>query len=272
MAVGYVFGLAAMPFMRRRRKVIVVNIKECFPERSKAWRALVGVGHQALLGRFALDHSLLLAASHGRLRRLVRVEGLEHLKGLEGRPAILLAPHTLGLDHGGVRLNLDQPFCSLYTPQSGSIVDLLVLLSRTRLAKSMCLISSRGATMKQSVSVLKAGGNLYYLGDIDKSHRSKIVFIPFLGQENAATMTTLPRLARLTDAAVLPCVTTVRGLGGYTLRIGEPWEDFPSGDDEKDMRRYNEFVGKVVLDRPTQYYWPHRRFKSRPQGEPDLYA
>lgn len=272
MLLGYALGLAAYPFMGERRKVIRRNLRACFPERAAAWRGLVALGHQAMLGRFLLDHALLLAAGERRFRRLVRVEGMENLEALKGRPAILLVPHTVGIDHGGVRLAMDRGFTTMYAPQSSKAADRLILRCRTRLAKRMCLLSNRAATVGQTVSALKAGDLLYYLSDMDQARRSKSVYIPLLGHDKAATLTTLPRLARLTGAAVLPCITAARPLGGYVLWFGKPFEDFPSGDDEADMLRHNDLVGSLIRAHPTQYYWPHKRFKNRPEGEPDVYA
>jgi len=95
--------------------------------------------------------------------------------------------------------------------------------------------------------------------------------VPFFGVP-AATITALARLARLARAAVVPAVTRqLPGAAGYCTTFYAPWRDFPSGDDERDARRMNEFIEQRVLEMPEQYWWVHRRFKTRPPGEPRPY-
>ena len=272
MLVGWLIGLASVPLIGRRRMVIRRNLAACFPQESALWRWAVRCGHYAMLGRFVLDHTLLLAASPARLRRLVRVRGAEHLTALDQRPTILLAPHFLGLEHGGVRLAMDHDLLAMYNPQKSKFSETLIHRARTRLGKYLQLLSNRERVMARTVAALRTGGWIYYLNDMDQRNKGRNLFIPFLGVKHTATLSALPRLARLTNAAIVPCVTLMRPWGGYTIEIGAPWTDFPSGDDERDLRRYNDFVGTLAQAHPTQYYWPHRRFKTRPAGETDLYA
>src|SRR5690606_6496647 len=107
----------------------------------------------------------------------------------------------------------------------------------------------------------------------DMNFRTRdFVFAPFFGVP-AATITGLPRLARLAGAAVVPCPTRMLPGGqGYVVEIGEPWQDYPSGDVEADVCRMNAWIESVVRTMPEQYYWVHRRFKKRPQGEKKLYC
>ncbi|HOG04229.1 MAG TPA: lipid A biosynthesis acyltransferase, partial [Accumulibacter sp.] len=95
--------------------------------------------------------------------------------------------------------------------------------------------------------------------------------VPFFGVQ-AATITGLSRLARLAGAAVVPCVTRILpNAEGYIVTVGEPWQDFPSEDVEADTRRMNAWIETAVRTMPEQYYWVHRRFKTRPPGEPRPY-
>jgi KDO2-lipid IV(A) lauroyltransferase len=110
----------------------------------------------------------------------------------------------------------------------------------------------------------------YYLPDMDLG-RSSAVFVPFFGVP-AATVTGLSDLARLAGAAVVPCVTRMLpGGGGYVARLYPPWPDFPSGDVAADARRMLAFIEERVLEMPEQYFWLHKRFKTRPEGEARFY-
>jgi KDO2-lipid IV(A) lauroyltransferase len=88
----------------------------------------------------------------------------------------------------------------------------------------------------------------------------------------AATITGLAGLARLSGAKVMPVVTEMLHPGeGYVVRIYPAWEGYPSGDEAADARRMNAFIETCVRQRPEQYHWLHKRFKTRPSGEPRLY-
>jgi KDO2-lipid IV(A) lauroyltransferase len=60
-------------------------------------------------------------------------------------------------------------------------------------------------------------------------------------------------------------------LDGYVIAIGAPWTDFPGEDIETDTRRMNAFIEQEVLKMPEQYFWLHKRFKTRPPGENKVY-
>jgi len=88
----------------------------------------------------------------------------------------------------------------------------------------------------------------------------------------AATVTGLSRLAKLVGARVVPCVTRMLpGGAGYEVRCYPAWENFPGLDPEADARRMNAFIEERVLEAPEQYFWTHKRFKTRPPGEPRWY-
>ena len=124
--------------------------------------------------------------------------------------------------------------------------------------------------MRATVKAMKSGRPLYYLPDLDYG-RKESIFVPFFGVP-AATITGLPRLARLANAAVVPCVVRMGPGGeGYVLELGAPWADYPSDDVDADTRRMNAWLEGVIRTMPEQYYWVHRRFKTRPEGEPRIY-
>jgi len=124
--------------------------------------------------------------------------------------------------------------------------------------------------VRASVRAMKAGRPLYYLPDMDFGRRDSI-FVPFFGVP-AATVPGLSRLARLAGATVVPCLTRILPDGaGYLVTVGEPWQDFPSADVEGDTARMNAWIEAAIRTMPEQYYWVHRRFKTRPDGEPRPY-
>ena len=132
------------------------------------------------------------------------------------------------------------------------------------------MLLSRQDGARSSIKAMRSGRPFYYLPDMDFGRRDS-VFVPFFGVETA-TITGLSRLARAAGAAVVPCITRMLPGGqGYVVDIGEAWADFPTRDVSADSARMNAYIESVVRSQPEQYYWVHRRFKTRPEGQPRVY-
>ena len=178
------------------------------------------------------------------------------------------SPHFVGLDMGGSRIISEWRGVSVYSKQKNLVIDRLVLHGRTRFVTPV--LYSRQDGIRPVVKTMREGVPFYYLPDQDLGERDSI-FVPFFGV-NTATITGLARLARLARAVVVPAVTRqLPGAEGYELRFYPAWDNFPSDDVEADTRRMNAFIEHRVREMPEQYYWVHRRFKTRPPGEPSLY-
>ena len=253
---------------RERREVALTNLKLCFPQWSETERRRVVRDHFQAFGRSLLEHGILWWSSKARVQRLVRVEGIEHWQAAAGRPVILLAPHFIGLDMGGMRLGSEYRVVSVYSRQKDPTFDAVLYSGRTRFV--MPELYSRQDGVRSVVKALRRGLPFYYLPDMDFGSRDSI-FVPFFGVP-AATITGLSRIARLAGAIVVPAVTRqLPGAAGYALTFYPAWRDFPSNDVERDARRMNAFIEERVLEMPEQYYWLHKRFKTRPPGEAKYY-
>ena len=250
----------------RRRKIALVNLSLCFPELDEQQRRALARAHFRILGRSILERSILWWGSRERLSRLIRVDGAERIHAAKdaGRPVILLAPHLVGLDIGGIGIALSFDVVSIYSAQENPVFDHLLLHGRKRFGDQLLLSRQDGA--RTSIKAMKSGRPFYYLPDLDFGRRDS-VFAPFFGVE-AATITGLSRLARAAGAVVIPCITRMLPGGqGYVVDIGEAWADFPTTDVHADTERMNTYLETVVRTMPEQYYWVHRRFKTRPEGE-----
>lgn len=268
-ALGRGVGALLWHLAAERRHVVRTNLRLCFPAMAEREREALAREHVKLVTRSFLERSLAWWASAERIRRLVRIEGLARFKALAAeRPTILLVPHFVGLDMCATRLALEINAVSIYASQKNEVVNRLLLHGRSRFGDQLLL--SRQEGVRATVKAMRAGRPFYYLPDQDYGARDAI-FAPFFGVP-AATITGLARLARLGDAAVVPCIARMGPRGeGYVLEIGEPWAGFPTGDIEADTRRMNAAIEQVVLTMPAQYYWVHKRFKTRPPGEPRIY-
>ena len=264
-ALGAAIGSVLYRFGRGR--VTRINLALAFPEKPRQERYELGSRHFRMLGRNALELSIMVWGSEKQLLDLIHVEGIEHLRALEGRPVIALAPHFIGLNMGGIRVAHEYPgTASVYSRQKNPVLDEIFVKARTRFGNPHLV--SRQEGLRSIVRVIRSGKPFYFLPDMDFGPRDAI-FSTFFGVKTA-TITTLPRLARLTDAAVMPVVTRQVG-DGYVVRFYPAWKDYPTGDVEADVRRMNAFIEDRVREMPEQYFWAHKRFKTRPPGEPSPY-
>ena len=266
--IGRVFGMVLWCFAGERRMVCATNFARCFPDWPEAERARRVRGHFQYLGRSILERGLLWWAPRARIERVIQVTGLDILDSHRGKPVILLAPHFVGLDAGFARLTCEHDLASIYSNQKNALFNAVLLGGRTRFGQQR--LFSRQDGIRAAVRALREGVPLYYLPDQDYGPRDA-VFVPFFGVP-AATITGLSRLARMTGAVVIPCVTFMSPGGkGYAVRFFPAWERFPGDDDGADARRMNAFIEARILEAPEQYNWAHKRFKTRPTGEPRFY-
>ena len=266
--VGEALGTILYFLGRERRKVCLTNLERCLPDLPEAERVALAKAHFRAFGRSVLERPILWWAPRERVMRLVRVVGMERLQALKGQPLVLLAPHFVGLDAGCTRLTCEIDMAGIYSKQKNPLFDALLLSGRTRFGSQRAI--SRQEGVRPALDAIKQGIPFYYLPDQDYRARDAI-FVPFFAA-SAATITGLSRLTRLTGARVLPCVTRMLpGGAGYELRCYPVWENFPSGDDAADARRMNAFIEERVREMPEQYFWTHKRFKTRPPGEAKWY-
>ncbi len=264
-AMGRALGRLLYRFGRGR--VTDVNLALCFPDMPEADRRALGRRHFEALGRNAIELAILWFGSDERVLGLVSMTGREHFDRLKGKPVIVFAPHFIGLNVGGARIAHEYPgSASIYSRQKNPVLDRLFLRGRLRFGHPTLL--SRQDGMRVMVKTLREGRMFYFLPDMDFGPRDAI-FAPFFGVP-AATVTALPRLARLGRATVVP-VVCVQKERGYEVVVYPPWEDYPTDDVEADVRRMNAFIEDRVREIPEQYFWAHKRFKTRPPGEPSPY-
>jgi KDO2-lipid IV(A) lauroyltransferase len=159
----------------------------------------------------------------------------------------------------------------MYSRQKNPLFDAFLREKRNRFG-SVTLVS-RQQGLRPVLRAMRKGLPLYYLPDMDLGARDS-VFVPFFGVQ-AATVPALSRIVRLTGAVVLPCITEqLPGGAGYRVRIHPPWTGVPASgepDDAADALAMNAFIEAAVAGMPAQYHWLHKRFKTRPPGEPSPY-
>ncbi len=249
-----------------RRRVTLHNLALCFPHWSQAERQRIARLHFKLFVRSFLDRFIFWHGSPERIRQMCTVHGLEHLQAAAGKPVLILAPHFVGMDAGGLRIQLETRVFGMYARQRSAALTQAMTEGRQRFNQTEMLLRTEG--IRPALRRLRQNIPFYFAPDMDLGARDAL-FVPFFGVP-AATVTTLHRLAQMTGASVIPCVTRTTATG-YRMDIGPAWTDFPGTDEQADTRRMNAFIEAQVLLQPQDYLWSHRRFKTRPPGEPPLY-
>jgi KDO2-lipid IV(A) lauroyltransferase len=266
-AFGKAVGLLLYVLVASRRKVVDVNLRLCFPQWSEAQRKRVAREVFVHVAQAWFDRAWLW---HGEpevvRRRLVVTGAVREMAGQE--PTILFCPHFVGLDAGVTAITQQVPrrVIGIYTRQSDPVIDAWVLKGRYRFGEARPMSRSEG--VREIVSSLRAGDVMYLLPDMNFGPDESI-FVPFYGVP-AATVPSLSRFARLGKAKVVPLVTRLTPTG-YEVRLLESWAGYPSKDIEADTALMNLRLQGYIDEMPSQYYWVHKRFKTRPPGEKSVY-
>jgi KDO2-lipid IV(A) lauroyltransferase len=269
-AIGRSLGTLFYYLHARRRRIVAINIAKAFSHLDTRAQRRLARAHFRALGQAFFDAGVVWWASRRRLRRLVTFRNREHYdRALSaGRHVILLAPHFVAMEVGGVVLSGERPVVTMYRETKNALFNALLRHARVRFGGQ---IVERTEGLKPTITALKRGKVFYYLPDQDLGNEST-VFVPFFGVPTA-TLAILGRLAKITHATVIPCYSRQRPFGrGYEIIFGPPLADFPTGDDIEDARRMNAAIETGVRAMPEQYFWVHKRFKTRPPGEPDFYT
>ena len=266
-AIGWLLGVILYRLVRRRREIARTNWRLCFPEHSEDQIRRAVRQHFVLFAQAWLDRSWLWGGSPELVKSRLRLQGaLDELDGQS--PTVLFAPHFVGMDAGWTALtvHLQRRCCGIYAAQLNADVDRWMAQGRQRFGDPHIVARRQG--LKPLVAALRAGMPLYLLPDMDHGPRDS-VFVPFFGIQTA-TLTSLSRFARLADARVVAVVSRMT-LEGYEVTVHKAWADYPTRDVQADAARMNRELEAFIREFPEQYYWVHKRFKTRPPGEASFY-
>ena len=266
-AMGTMVGLTLYVGARWRRHVVLQNLRVCFPEKSESKRQEIAKQAFVYFAQAWFDRSWLWHSSPSCIQARVRFTGfVDELKA--DVPTVIFAPHFVGLDVGWTLLTLRVPkhFTTIFTPQSNAVAGAWMTQGRSRFGQVQLLQREDG--VKTIVSSLRNNAWLYLLPDMNFGPEESI-FVPFFG-ESAATVPSLSRFAKLGRARVLPVVTRMTS-SGYEVEVHHAWNDFPTDDAQADTALMNQRLEIYIQDMPAQYFWVHKRFKTRPEGADPIY-
>ena len=269
-ALGRGLGRLLHALAGGRRRVALRNVQLCLPALDAAARAALVRQHFQWLARSLLERGLLWFASPARLKSLIQVEGDVGFAERSAKPVMWLVPHFVALDVAGVATQLFQgrKVASIYQAQSNTVFDVAMRNGRVRFG--LAEVFARSDRALPLVRAIRRGAVFFNLPDMDFGAR-EAAFVPFFGVP-AATLLAPARMARSLGMAVQPVVAEILpGGAGYRVRFLPPWDDFPGDDDVQATTRMNAWIADEIRRNPAQYLWVHKRFKTRPPGEPGLY-
>lgn len=267
--LGEGIGAILFTLMRSRRRIALINLRLCMPELSEQARKKIAYQHFQAYARSILERSILWWAPIERVHSLITVEPRVPLELIKDGPTILLCPHFVGLDVGGIAVRRETTLCSMYTRQQNKVFDAALLKGRLRYGTVR--LFSRADGIKPIIRALREGLPFVMLPDMDFGRKDS-EFVPFFGTP-AATLSAPARIAAATGAKVIPVVTTyLPNYQGWKVTFYPPWEDYPGDDIVAATRKMNAFIEERVLETPSEYFWAHKRFKTRPPGEASFYS
>jgi KDO2-lipid IV(A) lauroyltransferase len=266
--LGGATGRLAFRLAPSRRHITRMNLALCFP-------ALDPTAQERLAREVFRHTGVMLAetlvawlAPRRPVAQRFTVHGIEHLRAAaaQGRGVLLVGAHFSCIDFASQALSNLIDLDVMYRKNRNPAWEWLQVHGRRHYFDGVIERDDTRTTLRR----LKDGRILWYAADQDYGGRHS-VFAPFFGIP-AATITATARLARFNRSPVL-FLAVHRDLDqlAWEVEISPVLEDFPSGDDVADASRINALVEAAVRRHPEQYLWLHRRFKTRPPGEPRLY-
>ncbi|MDH5591293.1 MAG: LpxL/LpxP family Kdo(2)-lipid IV(A) lauroyl/palmitoleoyl acyltransferase [Gammaproteobacteria bacterium] len=264
---GRILSLLMMPFMTARKKIARRNLELCFPELSDQQRQDLLKDNFRTMGMMLIETALSWWASDASLQKRVRYEGLEHLDTAlaKGKGVILLTGHFTSMELGGRLIMLKTPCYVMFRELNNPLFNAVMMQSRTHHSEGIVLRDDP----RSMVRALRKNKVVWYAPDQDFGPKMSL-FARFFGVQ-AATVPATARIVKMSGAAVIPFVPRREKDGSYTLSLGEPLRDYPTGDDLADAQRINDLIEQEVRKSPAQYLWVHRRFKTQPEGKGLLY-
>jgi KDO2-lipid IV(A) lauroyltransferase len=265
--VGTVMGCILFVLAVPRLRVVLVNLQLCFPHWTRRQRWSQALQTFVYFSQSWLDRGWLWEAPaqvvQQRLRRVGNWGALD-----QAGPVIILSPHFYGLDAAALAVSLrtTRQCTTIYTPQRNLLVDAWAARGRQRFGDVRLMTRYDG--VKSIISLLRKDGLLFLLPDMNFGPEESI-FVPFFGIPTA-TVPSLSRFARMGRARVIPLLARLTPQG-YDMDMLDAWEGFPTEDVAADTALMNLRLQSWIETMPAQYFWVHKRFKTRPPGQPSVY-
>ncbi len=267
LSIGKLVGTIGFYVAKRRRHIITTNIQLCFPNLSKDEQISLIKANFKSLGMAIFETIAAWWKPENQVKQLFTYEGLEHLDQLKksGQGALLLTIHFCNLELGARAITLQTPFVAMYRQHKNKYFEDAQFKMREQQSKFPPVNRNE---IRKTIRHLKNGNLIWYAPDQNYGGTDHC-FAPFFDIP-ALTITATSTLSKLGNAKVLPYYCIRKG-NRYHVKILPPLETFPSVNPQDDALRLNALFESWINEAPDQYLWAHRRFKTRPKGEPSVY-
>jgi KDO2-lipid IV(A) lauroyltransferase len=268
---GDAVGSLLFVLLRSRRHIALTNLRLCMPELTEAERVDIARRHFQSYSRSVWERAVLWWAPESRLKRLITIDpdGVIPVAAMTEKPTILLCPHFVCLDVAGAAIAMEASASSMYVTQKNAAFDQVLRAGRARFKPVKLFTRQDG--IKPILRALRDKLPYFMLPDMDFGEKDA-EFVPFFGIQ-AATLTATARIAATTGAQVMPVIATfLPNYRGWRVKFYPVWDNYPGEDMVAATRRMNQFIEERVREAPAEYFWTHKRFKTRPNGEPSLYS
>ena len=268
LGLGRALGLLSWPLLASRRRVARINLALCLPELSPGQQARLLRGNIIATATGALELCRAWYAPARALEGLAQIEGLEHLRQAmaRGQGVLLLCGHFTHTELAARLLTqaLGSPVRVVVRRHNHPCLERWFEAARQRVFGPTLAKKDMRALLRS----LQSGQLVVYSADQNFTYQN--VFVPFFGVP-AATLTAVPQIVKRGQAQLSPFWFHRDDSGKYRLRIEAAWPDWATASDEESAAIYMRELELAVRERPEQYLWVHRRFKTRPPGEPAVY-
>jgi len=260
-----VLGRVLYHVVGSRRRIAETNIRLCFSHLSQAEQT-------ALVKETFFSNTLAYfetAYAWCRPAKFIThsIEGLEHIEQAKakGQGIMMLGGHFAPIDILGALVGEYVEYASVYRKHDNPLFNYFMTKSRERFSPKTIARKD----IKGMIREFRSGGTIWYAPDQDYGRKPSI-FVPFFGVQTA-TITMTSKLAQSGNAAVIPLSAhRTEDNKGIVIKFEPPLE-IPCGDDVKDAITVNSWLEDRIKEHPAQCLWLHKRFKTRPEGEPSVY-
>lgn len=273
-AKGIALGLIVYLLFGRMRSVGMRNLALAFPEKSRGERRRILRGEYVSLGRQLAEVCLFPRYTRENVSQVVVYEGFENYERAFARRkgVLFLTGHLGAWELSAFAHSLQgHPLSIVMRSLDNERVDRLIQGYRTMHGNRTV---DKDDFVRGLLAAMRAGEVVGILMDTNMTPPQG-VFVDFFGIP-AYTASGLARIALRTDAAVVPGFTLWDSkLRKYILRFEPAVELIRTGDDQQDIvvntAKFTKIIEDYVRRYPDQWLWLHRRWKTRPEGEPSLY-
>ena len=271
--LGMRLGRYAATRNKKRFNIARENLSLCFPKKNAAEIEQMVFSHFQAQFRSVLHYYILWWRPVFWVRNKIETQGLDQISNYQkqDKKVIVLLPHYVGLEFALAAIAMEYSVIGLYKTMRNQVINWVIARGRLRFgSKSGGKIIKREDGLRPLIREMRAGKILIYLADEDLGEKHS-KFAPFFGVPKA-TLPVIGRLAKSTDAVVLPCVCCYQpDKKKYLIKLLPAIEGLSGGDDVTDSTKMNQAIEAAIEVCPVQYLWTLRYFQTRPEGEASVY-